>query len=473
MIANENGYRMQMKKLYQGLTALWPHPPSYFLTLYPQRTNSSRLFEWLQRKRTMTHRRVLFLSNGHGEDLNATLVLRALHQLAPDIEMAAMPIVGTGRAYQKLGIPIIGPTQELPSGGFNYINVGRLLNPINWWRDTNPMSLLKDLLSGLIGLTWNQLRAVRGYSQTCDALFATGDVVPILFARLTGRPFLVFLVSTSSYYEGKARLPWLVQWALRSPQCRRIMTRDRYTAQDLIQRGFVQTQYLGYPIMDVLTPTGRVLHCLPPAVLIALLPGSRLPEAQTNLGLMLALCEAITQLRPAHFHIALVPSFTLDHIHALACLQGWDASCPGQLRRAETTVHYHYDAFADILHQCNLVVGMAGTAVEQAVGLGKPVVQIPGPGPQFTYLFAEAQMRLLGPSVITVGDRPATPQTVATAAEKIDQILKDPVYLQQCGVNGRERVGEPGGSLAIAQAILNALKHLSEEASPVGQGTIQ
>ena len=77
----------------------------------------SSLFEWLQTERVMT-KRVLFLSNGHGEDLNASLVLRALRHFAPEMEMAAMPIVGRGNAYRKLGVPIIGPTQQLPSGGF-------------------------------------------------------------------------------------------------------------------------------------------------------------------------------------------------------------------------------------------------------------------------------------------------------------------------------------------------------------------
>jgi len=39
---------------------------------------------------------------------------------------------------------------------------------------------------------------------------------------------------------------------------------------------------------------------------------------------------------------------------------------------------------------------MAGTAAEQAIGLGIPVIQIEGKGPQFTKTFAEAQRRLLG-----------------------------------------------------------------------------
>ena len=411
-------------------------------------------------------RRVLFLSNGHGEDLNASLVLKALRRVAPAIEMAAMPIVGKGNAYQKLGVTIIGPTQQLPSGGFNYINFGRFLNPVNWWRDTNPVSLLKDLFSGLIGLTWGQYQAVKRYSPSCDLLFACGDIVPILFARLTGRPFVVFLVSTSSYYEGKVKLPWLAQWGMKSPQCLGILTRDRYTAQDLLKRGFVRTQFLGYPIMDVLAPSGQFLAPAT-APLIALLPGSRLPEAQANLALMLALCVAINHRRSAHFHAALVPGFTAEHLQMLGHEHCWATSDFGILRQGQTTVHYHYDAFADVLHQCDLVIGMAGTAVEQAVGLGKPVVQIPGPGPQFTYLFAEAQMRLLGDSVITVGTRPATGKTITYAAAKIDQILDDTEFLQHCQHNGRERVGEAGGSEAIAHRLLDALDHIAKATSMV------
>jgi uncharacterized protein (TIGR03492 family) len=412
------------------------------------------------------NRRVLFLSNGHGEDLNASLVLQALHRFAPEVEVAAMPIVGKGSVYQKLEVPIIGPTQQLPSGGFSYINFGRLLNPVNWLRDTNPASLLKDIFSGLVGLTWRQVQAVQRFSQTCDLLFACGDIVPILFAWITGRPFFVFLVSSSSYYEGKAKLPWLAQWGMKSPQCQLILTRDRYTAEDLQKRGFTHTQFLGYPVMDVLTPSGKTLAQTPELPLIALLPGSRLPEAQTNLGLLLDLCEAIANHRAADYHAALVPSFSHDHLQKLANNRGWDLMPSGCLVKSGLKVHCHYDAFADILHACDLVLGMAGTAVEQAVGLGKPIVQVPGPGPQFTYLFAEAQMRLLGPSVVTIGDRPATPKTLMAAARKVDEILNDGAYLQQCKVNGRERVGEPGGSEAIAQAILSFLENLSQQTLP-------
>lgn len=410
--------------------------------------------------------RILFLSNGHGEDLNGSLILRALQQAAPELELAALPIVGSGAAYQKLGVPLVGPTQAMPSGGFNYVVLGRLLNPANWRRNLNVGNLIRDLFSGLLTLTWGQIQAVRRYGPSCELLFATGDIVPILFAAITGRPFMVFLVSTSSYYEGRAVVPLLAMQAMRSRRCRQVFTRDAFTAQDLQRRGLSKAVFAGYPIMDVLTPTGQSLGLRPDQPMIALLPGSRLPEAVANLGLQLQLCEAIAQRQPAQFRAALVPSIDDEQLAALAAAQGWQVLAPGHLAKGEAVVICRRDAFSDILHQCALAIGMAGTAVEQAVGLGKPVVQIIGNGPQFTYPFAEAQMRLLGPSVVTIGKRPADAALLGEAAAKITAILQDDAYRQQCQLNGRERVGTAGGAAAIAAAVQQALSELPLTAKP-------
>jgi uncharacterized protein (TIGR03492 family) len=128
-----------------------------------------------------------------------------------------------------------------------------------------------------------------------------------------------------------------------------------------------------------------------------------------------------------------------------------------RLVHPEVTVYFATDAFGDILEQSTVVVGMAGTAIEQAVGLGKAVVQIPGRGPQFTYAFAEAQCRLLGSSVITIGQAPATAATIAEAAKTIDSIYHDSAYLEKCCIAGRERVGGRGAAAQIAQDILATL----------------
>ncbi len=389
---------------------------------------------------------ILFLSNGHGEDLNASLILQALVQTEPEVVVGAMPLVGAGSAYRRLDVPIIGPTRSLPSGGIFYMN---------------PLNLVKDLFAGLIGLTWRQIRAVLQYSRRCDLLVAVGDIVPIAIAHLTGRPYLAFIVSTSSYYEGRLRLPWLTEQCLRSRRCLKVFTRDAFTAEDLQQQGMTKAVFAGYPIMDVLSPTGKDLQLQPDLPAIALLPGSRLPEALNNLALQLQLCRAIANLRPMQFRAALVPSITETDLQAIAVQQEWQYQGEGLLVREEAegtvVVQCYRDAFTDILHRCNLAVGMAGTAVEQAVGLGKPVVQILGSGPQFTYRFAEAQMRLLGGSVRTIGNQAATPAILQQAAREVINILQNPSYLKSCIENGKERVGEAGGSSQIALHIRNCI----------------
>ena len=254
-------------------------------------------------------------------------------------------------------------------------------------------------------------------------------------------------------------MPWITEFCLRSPRCQRVFTRDQFTAEDLQQRGIKKAIFAGYPIMDVLQSNNYDLELEPNLQMIALLPGSRLPEAIHNLQLQLEACRPIALKRPVQFRAALVPSVTEEDLRALAQKIGWHYHSSGKLVNPVQNLRIicYWDAFADILQQCNLAIGMAGTAVEQAVGLGKPVVQIPGAGPQFTYAFAEAQMRLLGSSVKTIGKSPNDGSLFENVAKNIDKILDDSDYLETCLQNGKQRVGDAGGSVGIAQGILELI----------------
>ena len=392
------------------------------------------------------HRKVLFISNGHGEDLNAVQIVKALRQQQPQLKIGAMPIVGQGNAYRNLNIDIIGPTESLPSGGFVY---------------NDRFKLLDDIRSGLFTLLWRQIQATRKYGRDCDAIFAIGDVVVLLGAYLTGKPYMAFIVSSSAYYENRMQFPRLTDWLLKSDRCRQIFTRDRYTAKMLNQQGYDKAIFVGFPAMDALEITGKDLQLSPDLPLVALLPGSRLPEAGTNLQLLLDLAIATTPLFPngIQFCAAVTPNLCLPDptgmipLQQVAEQQGWEYHPTGYLTHPQHQIALRciYDAFADILHQCDLVVGMAGTAIEQAVGLGKPIIQIPGAGPQFTYTFAEAQMRLLGSSIQTIGTKPATADTISQAAQAIYRTLEDREYLAQCRQNGLERIGGAGGGDAMAR----------------------
>ncbi len=388
---------------------------------------------------------ILCLSNGHGEDLITGQILRALAQNYPQVKMAAMPIVGNGAVYQQLGVPIVGPTQTMPSGGVFYMN---------------PLMLLRDLWSGLVNLTWRQLRAIWQYSRNCEVLLVTGDIVVVAIAQLTGRPYVVMLCAHSSYYEGQVKLGWLLWRCLSSSQCLAVFTRDQRTATDLKQQGLAKARFVGTPVMDALLPQGKDLSLNPKLPMIALLPGSRLPEARHNLELMLQLAIAIAQIEPVQFWAALVPDLMAD-LAAIAQENGWQVAANKLSYPLETgavIIDCAIDAFADILQQADLVIGMTGTAIEQAVGLGKPVITLPGVGPAFTYRFAEAQMRLLGPSIQVIGDRPADTEILQQAAQRVWATLADRPYQQRCRQNGLERMGKPGGSKAIADCLVSSLE---------------
>lgn len=394
--------------------------------------------------------RILLISNGHGEDLNGGLIADQLLALRSDLELQALPIVGDGQAYRRRGIPLLHQGASLPSGGMVY-------QGLNLWR---------DLAAGLVQQTIRQFWVAWRRGREADLVLCIGDHVPMAFAWLTGRPAVVFLVSTSSHYEGRLRLSAFSRRFCRRPAVRLVLTRDVFTAHDLQEQGLSRARFCGYPIMD-LAPAANAAEVPPlqiPAgsTAITLLPGSRFPECLHNLLLLARLCAALERQDPERrwcFHAAVLPGTEGKELRALAAAIGWSLE-PGRLVSGHGRVQLllRSDAFAPILRSSDLVLGMAGTAVEQAVGLGKPVVQIPGRGPQFSYAFAEAQMRLLGPAVFTVGTGPAGEAELEQAARLSLELLADPELPEGCAAVGLERVGPPGGSRGIAAAVLEALR---------------
>jgi uncharacterized protein (TIGR03492 family) len=391
--------------------------------------------------------RLLFLSNGSGEDAINGKLIRAWRWRYPQVELAAMPIVGAGTTYRQLGVPIICPTQTMPSGGVFYMQ---------------PIFFVKDLAGGLVKLTWQQYRAIRRYAAAGGAIMATGDNVVAAFAHFSNLPYGIFLAGYSSYYTGQLQLGWLSPWLLQSQssRCLQVFTRDLFTAQDLQQQGWRKTRFVGNPVMDDLQPQGKDLNLVGDGPMIALLPGSRLPEAMHNLALQLGLVAEIAHRLPSvQFRAAMVPDLLMA-LPQMALPQGWHYSTDALVYRqdsVEARVLGYNDAFADILHRASLVIGMTGTATEQAVGLGKPVVTVPGAGPAFTYRFANAQQRLLGPSFRVIGEDPADPDNLPRAAQCIVETLADAAYLQRCRQNGEERLGKGGGSDLIVDYLATLL----------------
>jgi len=408
--------------------------------------------------------KVLSLSNGHGEDQIAVRILTELQQQSPFLEVAALPIVGEGHAYVQHQIPLAGPVQAMPSGGFIYMD---------------RRQLARDLRGGLLQLTGQQLQIVRAWGRQGETILAVGDIVPLLFAWWSGADYAFVGTAKSEYYlrdeagwlpqlhgcqrlegwSGSVYHPW-ERWLMSHRRCRAVFPRDRLTAQTL-KKWTIPAFDLGNPMMDGLEPALPGSISTPwPTVL--LLPGSRPPEAYANWQIILeAIAGLIQSPEPMLFLAAIATGLDLKILGGPLKNRGWrpvsqpypwpdPKALPFGQDRAMLILTQH--SYNDCLHRADLAIAMAGTATEQFVGLGKPVISLPGHGPQFTPAFAEAQTRLLGPSVTLVAQPSAVPQQVRT-------LLQDPSALEKIACNGRRRLGEPGAARRIAACLQQLLDH--------------
>jgi uncharacterized protein (TIGR03492 family) len=401
---------------------------------------------------------LLCISNGHGEDSIAAQVLKDLRQLPQAPSITAMPLVGAGNTFRKAGIPIVGPTRTLPSGGFIYMD-GR--------------QALGDLRSGLLSLTRSQLASVRQWAKSGGHILAVGDIVPLAFAWRSGAPYSFIGTAKSEYFlrneagplphrpwfegwSGSVYLPW-ERWLMGHPRCQAVFVRDQLTAQHLHQ-WHIPARHGGNPMMDGLDPStdklARLTATFPPAqtlLTVSLLPGSRAPEVFDNWQLMLKAVDAVGRTFPERqirLLAAIAPTLNRAAFKDPLIEGGW-AAVAGPIptfSRDQVLLALTQDAFPECLHLADCAIATAGTAAEQMVGLGKPVFTFPGQGPQFSRRFAEVQSRLLGPSIILV------PQPEAVGAA-MAACLQDSQRLQQIAENGRHRMGGSGGARHMANAL--------------------
>ncbi|NJL01054.1 MAG: hypothetical protein HC910_11015 [Spirulinaceae cyanobacterium SM2_1_0] len=435
--------------------------------------------------------KLLCLSNGHGEDLIAVNILEQLRQQSPAIEVAALPLVGEGRAYARSDIPISGPVKAMPSGGFIYMDGRQLWN---------------DVRGGLLGLTLAQYRLVRQWRRQGGKILAVGDIVPLLFAWLSGCDYAFVGTAKSEYYlrneagwlsrsrslegwSGSVYLPW-ERWLMSRSRCRAVFPRDSLTAS-VLKQFKIPASDLGNPMMDGIQPE-LPLHWSPNAdaavvaqrpLVVLLLPGSRAPEAYNNWQLILAALQSLVAAMPARSLLALgaiAPALQTNPLIQALNQQGWQhldplpaglpfydpnaisftlpqasspppAQLPGELTAYQAatlpprTVQLllTQSAYNSCLTVADFAIALAGTATEQFVGLGKPVVTLPGRGPQFTPQFAEAQTRLLGTSVFLVPKPAQVGKTIAG-------MLANPDLLQVVAENGERRMGKPGAAARMA-----------------------
>ncbi|MDY6805763.1 MAG: lipid-A-disaccharide synthase-related protein [Cyanobacteriota bacterium] len=443
--------------------------------------------------------KILCLSNGHGEDAIAVRIIAELQKCPNPPEIAALPLVGEGQAYAQLeNVSIIGPVKQMPSGGFIYMEGQQL------WRDLKGGLLQLTTAQSKAIETW--VASERDMGERI-VILAVGDIVPLSFAWKSGADYLFVGTAKSEYYlrdekgllprsswskrleswSGSVYQPW-ERWLMSRERCKAVFPRDRLTAK-ILQEKSIRAYDLGNPMMDGLEASKETpliygvdieKEELKRSLAMVLLPGSRSPEAYANWELIMEAVEGLIEGFPNRkliFLGAIAGSLSMDTFAQRLENLGWNcdrvarsqsqanssqlpvinpanarvqkfmAQLPLTFTRRNATLTLNCQAFNEFIHRGDLAIAMAGTATEQFVGLGKPAIAILGIGPQFTPAFAEAQSRLLGPSLIVVKE----PRNVVGA---IKSLLRNPQKLQSIANNGRRRMGEAGASRRIAEFIM-------------------
>ena len=383
----------------------------------------------------MASHRVLFVSNGAGEDSIASQIIADLPESLP---REAMPLVGEGSAYEGLA-PVVGPRQLMPSGG---------LIQEDWH------NLWKDIGGGLLSLTLKQIAWLRNQRSKFDQIVAVGDLWPVILAILSGiRPITFIGTAKSDYHHPYSALEAFI---LRTFQVHSIV-RDEPTAESLRQKG-VKAAWVGNAMMDGLIPQDLDFKLDETKEIgLALFPGSRKATYQV-LPRLLKLSQMLaTRLgKDVCAFIAVAPSIDTDKL-AQACSDFTLGNCPypgwhtltDKCETASPQARFFLikGHLADVLQYSQVALGLAGTAHEQAAGWGIPVVAYEPGGMSNLKWYRARQKGLLGDSLIVSEDRDAD------IVEALCNLIQDKAERQRRAEIGRKRLGPPGGSERMAAII--------------------
>jgi uncharacterized protein (TIGR03492 family) len=362
-------------------------------------------------------KKILFITNGHGEDIVAAQIIKYLK--GKRLKIDVLPVVGKGNIFKGKRVNVIGPKKALPSGGFALRNYSYLI---------------KDLFAGLLSKVIDQMKAIRANKKGYYALVVgIGDIVPLIYSMITGSKFIFVGVNKSEFYQKLAfNYTGLEKWLLKK-YCTLTFARDRKTARSLRSLG-IKTMFVGNPMMDAVKDIraseyqkirkGR-------KKVIGFLPGTR-EDAYKNIEDFYKIAWQIDQLDKSIKFIMSFPR-TLNK-HRLAKINK-----PIDMPMISD--------FNNVLKSSDLIIGMSGTGNEQAAGVGLPVIAFPGRGAQFNNRFASGQKQLLGDALLLL------PRNSRVIAHEAVSLIYNRKRMAKMGNAGRKRMGGPGATKRIAEMI--------------------
>ncbi|RAP37242.1 hypothetical protein DID80_04270 [Candidatus Marinamargulisbacteria bacterium SCGC AAA071-K20] len=336
---------------------------------------------------------ILILSNGYGEDHIACNLIKSFKKRAPNATFSVIPLVGEGIAYKTIDIEPILKNKLLPSGGFL----------------RKSFDLLKDLFAGLWLQLFTQLKTIRNESKKADLTICVGDVFCLSMGRFFNSTPIYFLpTAKSNLFMPHSWLEYILikKWTKMS------FTRDKETSE-AFENKQCNARFLGNPMMDNLLEIGSLLSLDPNKMTLGILPGSR-EEAYKNFDHCLQIVEYLEDHHPIPLEFIVGKASSID-IKKLCKKSGWNSKKGSEgiflthpTKKIDILIT---DAFNSVINQSDILIGLSGTANEQATYIGKKVICFEGFGPQTTFQRFKEQEKLLGKNLLFVANN--DPKNVA------------------------------------------------------------
>lgn len=372
-------------------------------------------------------KRILFISNGHGEE---AIAARIASELAHD-EFACDHLALVGEFGHPSVMTDVGPRRTMPSGGL--IAMGNVRN------------IARDVRGGLIGLTFAQYRFLTSVRGTYDVVVAVGDIFALWMA-LRARSRTVFVGTAKSVYLA----PYGGMEERVIARAARTFVRDEATAQRLNDHG-VAAQAAN--VITDLHDSGEPVPFPNAHPFFALFPGSR-ANAYADAVFLVRVAAALMRTRPnAGAALSLAPGLEAHRFAEQLVAAGFrivardDAQMPFVVRDGEREIVRAYRGeIGALIKGATIVLGQAGTANEAAASAGVPVVAF-HLGEKKSKWYRRRQAALLGDALFVAEG------TFDVAVAQVEALLNDGERLARMSAAGRERMGVPGGAQKIAKAV--------------------
>jgi len=366
--------------------------------------------------------RILFIANGNGEDSIAAAIIAKLPE---NILAEAYPVVGAGNAYTNF-CPIVGPRSFMPSEG---------------WRHTSG-SVARDVKGGMLASIWPAIRFLRQARGRYDKVVAVGDAVTPLLCKLAGLPIDIYLDVFKSGYAHRYSAPerWLIGAIAKKTYCRDTMLAKSLSARGILamSAGNIMLDTVPYGSYDMAKKRKRDLA-------VTLLPGSRVWTAESLKLQVAALRLLPAELVPDVFVAIAGGIDVVDLAHATGLVhkpsRSKNPADLGQLAGEGLVLHLATGAIGNLIAGSDIVLSQAGTATQQALGLGKPVI---------TFNRADNRPKRMADEQALMGEaRILTAPDAAALATALQGLLADSDERTRLGTIGRARLGGPGTLQAV------------------------